>query len=660
MFPVRHALLLLPLALAAPALADTVKLKNGQVLKGRVDDRGAYVIVQKPLGEVRIERAEIVSITMDGSEPRAPQDLDIVVLLSGDEIGGKVRLEDEGKKVVVARTINGQESAVTYDQRQVRTILWSEGSRANPAGGGGIAGAVERLVAGLRATDAAARASALEQLQDLGIFALPYLEKRAPDADPSVQAEIAQVLELARVKGYLTPALVERVPNLARRLVAPEPRERLEALKEAVVASTGDCPPLFVHLARTQQSKEVRAFLVAELALLGRPHELADLLESQDGSLRLAAAVALGDNGIFVGIPVVLESLKMDELTVRKVAIQKLESWTGQFLGFFAEDPPEKRAAAVERWEKWWAAEGKKFVDDALRATLRRDEVSEEDKELGTADWVRAQKAWDAAVLAEPPLAAAARRSELEKARFLLQKSLERYPTYASARLALGILLYTELGDPEGGKRELEALLGRYGAESAPGTKLVAHEHLARIARAAKRWVEADRHYRQALTAGPHDYELLAGLGTLEYERALADEALALPEKRATLEDAVKVLSEAITAVDAHDLEVRESAAAADAVGEATPFRRGVYVKSIELEKAGLQRRAAELRYARGRARAALGQGDDAYQDYAAAAQLAPDNPVYAGAAKAWMPRESKGPKKEGPAFAPDDVPKKP
>jgi tetratricopeptide (TPR) repeat protein len=648
-------------ALAAPARADTVRLKNGQVIKGKVKDRGDYVLVHKDLGDVRIDRKEIASIEVEGEPAPAAPDADVVVLLSGDEIEGKVHFEDDGKKVVIVRQVNGQENAVTCEQRQVRTILWSQGAREEAARGGGIAGTVEKLVAALHAEDPAARQAAEDQLADLGVFALPYLERRPADPDPAAQAVIASVVELARVKSYLTPALVEGVPNLARRLVATDPRERLAALKEAVVTSTGDCPPLFAHLVRTPQTKEVRAFLVAQLQLLGRTPELSELLDSQDASLRLAAAIALGDNGIYVGVPVVLEALKLGEVPVRKVAIQKLESWTGQFLGYFADDPPEKRAEAVARWEKWWAESGKKFAEDALRASGRGDEVSEDEKQAAQNDWVRAQKAWDAVTEAAPPLTGEPRKAELEKVRFLLLKALERYPQYVNARLALGILLSAELGDPEGGRRELETVLSRYGAEAAPATRLAAHEHLGRIARATKRWVEADRHYRQALQAGPHDFEVLEELGMLDFERALGDDALGLAEKKAALEDAVKTLGAAIQAVDEHDLEVRESAKAADAVGEVTPFKRGAFLKSLDVEKESLTRRAARLRYERGRALSALGRGDEAYADYAGAAQLVPDDPVYKEGAKFWEPRTLPAPKPPpGPVFRPDEVPPAP
>lgn len=648
-------------AAAAPAaaLADTVRLKNGQVIEGKVEDRGAYVIVHKKLGQVRIERFEILSIEMEG-QGVARRDADIVVLLSGDEIAGKVRLEDEGRKIVVVRELDGHENRAEFEHRQVRTILWAQGTATAADAGPGAS--VEKLIADLRAPDPEKRDQARERLIDLGVFLLPYLERRPADPDPAVQEVLARVVAIGRIKSYLSPALIERVPNLARRLVDPSPAARLEALKEAVVAAAADAAPLLVHIVRTDPAREIRAFILAQLALQNRTTELVELLQAQDGSLRLAAAIALGDNGVHVGLPIVFEALKLDDAAIRRVAIQKLESWTGQFLGYFPDDPPEKRAAAIERWEKWFATDGKKFVEDSLRATVHKHAVTDEEKSLGLADWVRAQKVWDDVEAASPPLDPARRREELEKVRFLLQKALERYPQYVNARLSLAILSYAELGDPEAAKRELEIVLSRYADDGGAPTRLTAHYHLARIAHAAKRWTEADRHYRQARAIDARDYDVQQGLALLCYDRALGDASLSTDDRRAALDEAVRFFTEAIAAVDARDLELRESADAADAIAAESPFGRGRFLKTLDRTKDALTRRAAELRFLRGRAYAALRRDAEAYTDYAAAARLVPEDKEYAGAAATWKPRaEAAAPpagKKPPPTrFSPDDVP---
>ncbi len=655
----------LALALAAAlgparAFADTVRLKNGQVLTGDVEDRGPHILVRKPLGDVRIERHEILSIEIEGggAVPRGERDLDVVVLLSGDEISGRVRLEGEGRRVIVARAIAGHESALELDYRQVREIRWA----SQAAGGGGaaaerpgIAQAVEKLLAELRAPDAAARARARDQLIDLGVFTLPYLEARPKEADPAVAELLRQVVAVAHVRACLTPALVERVPDLARRLVVAEPRERIDALKEALLAAPKDCPALLHHLARADAAPEVRAFVLAQLALANRTSELLDLLQSEDGRLRLAAAIALGDNGVYVGAPLLIEALKLDDPAVRKVAMARLEAWTGQFLGYFPDDPPEKRSAAVARWEAWWAEEGKKLAAESVRATIQKDSVSEDEKQLGIADWLRAMQAWDAIAEADPPLAGEARKAELEKVRFLLRKAIGSYPHFVNARLALGVLAYTELGEPAAARRELEVLLSRYAEDGGALTRALAHYHLGRITELEGKWIEADRHYRGALAIAPNDADALLALGSLCYERALRDESLAPEARRGSLEEAISVFGEAIRTVDAREAEVRESAAAAEAVSDGSPFRAQAFRRTLESGRRDLTRLAAELRFRRGRSFAALQRKAEAYRDFLGASQLDPGNPLYRDAASAYRPTPEEAADTK-PRFHPRDV----
>jgi tetratricopeptide (TPR) repeat protein len=351
----------------------------------------------------------------------------------------------------------------------------------------------------------------------------------------------------------------------------------------------------------------------------------------------------------------VIEGLKLGDAAIRKVAISRLEAWTGQFLGFFADDPPEKRAAAVASWERWWAEEGKKFAADSVRATIRKDEVTEDEKQLGLADWVRAQKAWDAIAEASPPLTGEARRAELEKVRFLLRKALESYPQCVNARLSLGILEYIELGELDAGAREIETVLTRYADEGGRPAKVLAYFHLGRIAEMQKRWLDADRCYRQARSLDPRNAEVLRALGALDYDRALRDDSLSAEERKRAFAEAIDLFTTAIQAVDEREIEVGDSVRSAGAATEEMPFRRDAFVRSLENAKQELTRLAAELRYLRGRARAALQRDEEAYQDFVAARELAPENPLYRGAADKWRPAPARQ-DPEKPRFRPEDV----
>ncbi len=665
--PAASVLALFALAAAAaiaagPAEADTVRLKRGPVIKGKVIDRGAYVIVERdfpyattgaavPTGtasvSIRIERHEIQSIEIDGQAAQTPKDLDIVVFVSGDELPGRVEVREDGKEVVVRG--EGDRGEVVFDSRQVRTILWSQKAKGEQRTGmTSLGSTVEKLLLDLRSTDDTARREARKKLYGLGVYALPYLEARQDDSDPAIRDAVRGVVEIARFRTYMTPELADRVPSLARVLVEGTEPERVAVLKEAVVAAPNDCAPILLHLARHDRSKDVRAFVLGQLTLLDRIPELLELVESRDGSLRFAAAVALGDNGVFVGVPLVIEGLKHPEVSIRKVSIQKLETWFGEFKGYFPDVELEKRAAAVAKWEEFWAKEGAERSLRSLRSTIRKDEISEEEKGRGILHWTNAQKIWDAA--ATTGLEGEARKRELYKVRFALEKSLEHYPQNANARNALGTLLYTELDEPGGARRELDLVLHRYADDAAPAARLHAHFHLGRIAQSERRWTEAESHYKLALSIDQRNVDALRALGLLAYERAITDERLDKEARKKGLDESIRHYTAAMTAVDQYDMELRENVgAAADAIAVVQPFRRGIFMKSVDAVKLELRRTAADLRYLRGRSYGAVQNRPLAFADSSAALELDPENPLYRGAVEAWRPE----PAPPAPATAP-------
>jgi tetratricopeptide (TPR) repeat protein len=642
-------------ALGAPALADTVRLKTGQVIKGKVQDRGGYVIVEKELPQsptasaaagvsgtareaatvsVRIDRQEILSIEIDGQAPHPPRDLDVIVFVNGDELPGHVEVRGDGKEVVVIG--DGDRGEVVLDSRQVRTILWSKKSEEEQrAGTASVGTTIQKLLENLHSPDETTRKAGRESLHQLGIYALPYLEARAQDPDPVVRDALRTVVEVARLRTYMTPALAERTPGLPRILVDGNEKERLAAMKEALVAAPRDCVPVLMHLARRDPSKDVRAFVLAQLSLLGRTQELLELLEARDGGLRFAAAIALGDNGVLIGVPLLIEGLKHDELAIRKISIQKLEAWTGNFRGYFADGDAERRAQAIESWEKWWREEGKTIVEKSLRNTLKKGEISEDDKTMGLAHWTNAQALWDKTV--GSGIEGDARRKELYRVRFLLEKSLECYPQNPNARIAIAVLDYTELGEAEEAKKQLDLVLHRYDEDSADPARLLAHFHLGRVAQLENRYAEAEKHYRLASTIDPRNVDVLRGLGTLAFDRAVSEESLDKAARRSALEQSIKHFDDAIAAIDQYDMDLRENAQkAADAIAASQPFGSPKFLKSVDAVKRDLRLAAADLRYLRGRSRTALHDDAKALEDYRAALDLDATNTVYRDAVKFW------------------------
>lgn len=55
-----------------------------------------------------------------------------------------------------------------------------------------------------------------------------------------------------------------------------------------------------------------------------------------------------------------VQSLRSDDPLLRAVAIHELKGHTGQTLGYVADDPEDRREAAVERWERWLEDRGRR------------------------------------------------------------------------------------------------------------------------------------------------------------------------------------------------------------------------------------------------------------------------------------------------------------
>src|SRR5262249_11178537 len=149
--------------------------------------------------------------------------------------------------------------------------------------------------------------------------------------------------------------------------------------------------PLLLHFLRNDPAASVRTACIGQLAILKRFDELAEILKANDGQLRLAAAMALGDNGIYAAIPIFMEALRLSDAGLPEHANDKLREYTGREFGFLPRAPAEEREKAIKRWEEWWKEEGPALVKRSLKG-WREGEVSEEDRNNALGQWREGNK----------------------------------------------------------------------------------------------------------------------------------------------------------------------------------------------------------------------------------------------------------------------------
>lgn len=686
----RRLVLLAFLLFATPALADTVHLRDGQKLKGKVTERAdGRIEIETKGGSSRIvDRADVITIERDGGPSRAVDEkVDIVYLNDGRILSGNVTFSDDGKEIVIAND-KGAETRIAREL--VKSIAFRHGKVAPPNTPGltptvapvtseddaqkkwhaQLDGCLARLRDPL--SDPKDRKKARDEIIELGVFAVNFVKEeiaRVGSNDTVVRPVLEEVLQVAEFKQVVPAKVEDAIPGICEKLIDKDPKERIKAVNRIALDCPDDCPTLLLYLIQKDPDAKVKSICVGQLAILKRYDELAQVLKVHEhGELRFVAAVELGDAGIYIGIPVLIESLKLegDSEGVKKVrllAIEKLKAWTNQGnLGYLPEsDDKTERDAAVARWESWWQAEGRAWAEKNSR--IESAQVSDKDKQRALDLWRDAnkviaelQKKQDDAAKAGAKVAPTEVTYAYETAAFIFQQAYEVDPTFSSARLSRAIILYEQLGRPREAEGELKLLIQRFVPEKATYLRSLATTHLARLAELEHKWARAESYWREVRAMDPDNLDPYVGVGDSFLERALAtpepapkQEGKPNPpteeEKAESLRTREDYLAKAVTAFkDALDVVEKKQKALRDSVtdlgpasGEIEDYASARLLLRVREDRDSLIKRAAGIWFRLGRAESARPTGGkDALAAFKAARSLDPKDERYSKAAALW------------------------
>ena len=373
--------------------ADVVYLRDGRVLEGEVEERGNTVSIMQDQGGITVLREEVLRIEYEGPrEEDRPRNIDEVLLRNGRVIRGDARVTEDGAEVIVRQ---GDRGEVRHPRQDVAMIRWRDGTEDTPAVGEDMErlhATLLQLVNDLTGRDPALAAQARRELLALGPFARSYLDALSQE-EPALLEILEDLDRLEEIRQHMPARVEELVPNLGERLVSDAAEDRERALRAVVVEAPDDVGPLLLFMCRTDPTNAIKAYCVTQMASLRCFEELAEVLKMPNGPLRLSAALALGDAGIYAGVPILIDALRLDDpqapnesLQIRTVAVDKLREYTGQFFGFRPEGRGEDREAALQRWERWWQENGDELVRlPALLADLRGLPAGSEARRTGTA-----------------------------------------------------------------------------------------------------------------------------------------------------------------------------------------------------------------------------------------------------------------------------------
>ena len=419
---------------------DEVEMKDGRVLRGWVVDTGGpTILLRGKHGSITLLKRDIKRIRFARERKEVAQN-DRVFRKDGTVVVGQVSVDPEKRIVVVTKRTKSGRVKVVIPYDEVQKI-----EKASEAVRGRFWKRVEELVAKLRTGDEKEQKAAEEQLIKMGVFAEEPLKTMRFKQPVRVQKVIDRVLKICDLNRYLTPRMVEEVKDIHKRLMSNNAQVKIEVLKELMLGYMDATIPLLKYLAlHAGEDGLVRGYCLAALARLGRYRDVAELLKSRDGRLRFAAAVALADAGMYLGLPQLIGGLRMKEVAVRRMALERLRRIAGSDFGYDARKGLKGQQAALQKWQKWYEANKERIIRQACKKLMPQT-VTEDERLFARAKVEEGYELW--------------RRGRLAEALAAFQRAAELDPGCAKAHLAATIIAYSLDKDFKKARKRLMRLL---------------------------------------------------------------------------------------------------------------------------------------------------------------------------------------------------------
>lgn len=559
---------------ASSEAAERIRLVliTGEALEGRVYDlHDQYLEVHRSLGSTKVAKSEIESWTLiveeeppagapaagaPGTDPvpagggaeepaAAPPPPPVkepgllLILVGGHEIAGEVKFIPQTLEWVV-RLPAGE---ARYPEKEVaRTIapsgITSDG-RFSPR-----AGFDEKLaeaVRTVRGENALAREPAAELIRAAGFFALREVERSL--AEEGENAILAQIRLRERFRVVLPAGIEKSFPNFLADVTEGLPDSRVEALREALLEAGSDLYPfLGLLLLDPRQPAEVRAFAID---VLGRMHRIRELLEAyrvSEGQAQFALAIALGDNGVYIGIPTLIEALSLGDAggdpaqatAASSLAKKRLVEYSGEDFGYDPGAPEEERKAAIARWQSWWDS-NRPTIEESLRDWIVQGSESPRRR--------RAADLWRRGMLARE-------RGQHESAEQFFLEAKEADPTSMAPLVSLGIMTHTYRQDPQKAIDWFRQALSRPEGPGEESLRRICYFHLGRIYQQANDWEMARKSLAKAVEIDPTFSGAWYEFGMVQYQEALRIPGDDPQRRRSALEDSRETFRDGIAALE--------------------------------------------------------------------------------------------------------------
>ncbi len=230
---------------------------------------------------------------------------------------------------------------------------------------------IRRLIVELGDDNFFHRESAMKQLLRLPVSSSKLFEEAIDAGDAEIRWRAREVLKQGNLKTEemllaslqlirhknmqkLLPLVVKAIPFCTQGYI------REEAVRVLKTIAKAEDVPLIQAALKQRDTETQRAALVTLEYLIGAEADpdLLKFLKSENESVRLTAARALGNHGHRRALPVLVDLLAAKDVLVRQRSATTLILLTGQRFAFVAYDTAANRASAKDRWANWVANNG--------------------------------------------------------------------------------------------------------------------------------------------------------------------------------------------------------------------------------------------------------------------------------------------------------------
>ena len=477
------------------------RMIDGKIAEGRFYDLGnEYLELSRRLGTKLVLKREVLGWSSYDLEK---DDLGgiLLVLKSGMELGGNVRFDSGTREWVVELELG----SARYNDVDVNRTIQPDGMTSDDRFTVrlGFHDRLKKAVESIRNGDALAKKDAENFIRSAGFFAMTTLTE---ELDKKSNPVLRRLHLEEKFRMALPAGVSDSHPGFLNALVLGDPEQQITLLREVLLENGSDLYPLLgLLLLDENQSSELRSFCID---ILQRTHSVTELVKAwqiSQGRAQLALAIALGENGLYIGFSTLLDALGLDEQGARTLAALKLEEYTGETFGFDPLGALEDRQVAIAKWREWWSL-NKDRIEIVTLAAMENNTDNPQRR--------RSSDLWRKGLEARTD-------GRLDSAERFFEQAIEQDPSAMGPFVSQGVLLYQDRSDYAKALEYFSKALGRKPGSGDNVNERACYYHIGKIYALGFDLEKARGALTKSVQIDPNYSVAWFELGRVKYDEAL-------------------------------------------------------------------------------------------------------------------------------------------